>query len=179
MNPRQRGFTLLELVIALAIFALIGLASWRLFDGVVRAERSSSGHERDLRTLQRAVAVIERDVLHVTAQPLLLRQGVLQLQRGNWRNPLDEPRSEVQNVTYRLDHGTLWRESLGADQPVAQRQKLLDEVQAWGWRLYDREQGWRDEWPAGEAQPQALELSVSTRRFPSIRRVLLLPGSAG
>ncbi|MFS9669629.1 type II secretion system protein J, partial [Klebsiella pneumoniae] len=32
---KQRGFTLLELVIALAIFALLGLASWRLFDTTV------------------------------------------------------------------------------------------------------------------------------------------------
>lgn len=113
VTTRQQGFTLLELVIAMAIFAVLGLASWRVFDGVVRAERSSASHEQYMRTLLRAVAVIERDVLQVTVHPLVLEQGVLQLQRGNWRNPLDQPRSELQNVTYRLDQGTLWRESLG------------------------------------------------------------------
>ncbi|MCY1560659.1 Type II secretion system protein J [compost metagenome] len=62
---RQSGFTLLELVIAMAIFALLGLASWGLFDGVVRAQQGTTAHEREFRRLQRAVAVIERDVLQV------------------------------------------------------------------------------------------------------------------
>ncbi|MGE8097389.1 type II secretion system protein GspJ [Pseudomonas fluorescens] len=178
---KQHGFTLLELVIAMAIFALLGLASWRLFDGVVRAERSSSSHERDMRGLQRAIAVIERDALQVTAQPVVLQQNVLQLQRGNWRNPLDEPRSELQNVTYRLDKGTLWRESQPPDQPLVQRQKLLTGVRELRWRLYDQS-GWRSERPPGAGKsvsaPKALEITFSTERFESIRRVLLLPGSA-
>lgn len=58
---KQRGFTLLELVIALAIFTVLGLASWGLFDSVVRVQRGVTTHERELRSLQRAVAVIERD----------------------------------------------------------------------------------------------------------------------
>jgi type II secretion system protein J len=44
---KQTGFTLLELVIAMAIFALLGLASWTLFDGVVRVQQSSMAHERE------------------------------------------------------------------------------------------------------------------------------------
>jgi type II secretion system protein J len=68
---RQAGFTLLELVIALAIFALLGLASWTLFDAVVRVQRSTMTHEGEFRRLQRAVAVIERDLLHVTEQPIM------------------------------------------------------------------------------------------------------------
>lgn len=181
VSNRQQGFTLLELVIAMAIFAVLGLACWRLFDGVIRAERSSSSHERDMRTLQRAIAVIERDALQVTAQPMVLRQGVLQLQRGNWRNPLDQARSEVLNVTYRLDKGTLWRESQGAGQPVPQQQKLLSNVRELQWRMYDDKQGWRSEWSVSRGQPasrpKALEITFSTQRVESIRRVLLLPGS--
>lgn len=59
------------------------------------------------RRLQRAVAVIERDLLHVTGQPIMLEQTQLQWQRGNWRNPLDQARSERQTLTYRLDNGVL------------------------------------------------------------------------
>lgn len=64
---RQSGFTLLELVIAIAIFALLGLASWRLFDGVVRTQQGAGQHEREVRALQRAVGVIERDVWQAVA----------------------------------------------------------------------------------------------------------------
>ncbi|MNY68059.1 Pseudopilin GspJ [compost metagenome] len=87
----------------------------------------------------------------------------------------------MQNVIYRLDRGTLWRESLGADQPIEQRQVVLTEVRELRWRLYDG-QGWRSDWPIKRAQSmpraQALEISFSTARFDQIRRVLLLPGSA-
>lgn len=175
----QSGFTLLELVIAMAIFALLGLASWGLFDSVVRVQQGTSVHERELRHLQRAVAVIERDLLHITEQPLTLRQTVLQLQRSHWRNPLDQPRSERQTLTYRLDNGALWRESQGEGGQPVQRQKLLDDVRALSWRLSDRESGWRSDWPSGRGakSPMALELQVSAGRFETIRRVLLLPGA--
>jgi general secretion pathway protein J len=176
---KQAGFTLLELVIAMAIFALLGLASWGLFDGVVRVQQGTTAHEREFRRLQRAVAVIERDFMHITEQPVVFQKAVLQFQRSHWRNPLDQPRSERQTLTYRLDNGALWRESQGEGQPIVQRQKLLDDVRDLSWRLFGSESGWRSDWPAGrEAKaPLAVELQVSVGRFEAIRRVLLLPGA--
>ena len=176
---RQSGFTLLELVIALAIFAVLGLASWGLFDGVVRVQQGTTAHEREFRRLQRAMAVIERDLMQVTEQPMVLGQRHLQLQRSHWRNPLDQPRSERQTLIYQLEDGVLWRESLGEGTPTPQRQKLLGDVRQLSWRLFDRQRGWRDEWPSSDdaSVPLAVELQVSVGRFDSIRRVLLLPGA--
>lgn len=179
---RQQGFTLLELVIAIAIFALLGLACWRLFDGVVRVERNTAAHQQDLRRLQRALAVIERDAVQINRHPLTLKQNILQLQRGHWRNPLDQPRSELQNVSYHLDGGTLWRISTSVEQPLVQRQALLADVSELTWRVFDGASGWRSEWPVTAtrtaAPPQALEVVVSTGRFEQVRRVMALPGRA-
>ncbi|HEF4760394.1 TPA: type II secretion system minor pseudopilin GspJ [Pseudomonas putida] len=172
---KQTGFTLLELVIAIAIFALLGLASWTLFDGVVRLQQGAIAHERALRSLQRAVAVIERDLLHITEQPIVLEQTQLQWQRSHWRNPLDQPRSERQALTYRLDNGALWRESRGEGTLIVQRQKLLEDVRHLSWRLFDGQAGWRSH---GRVKtPLALEMQVSAGRYEAIRRVLLLPGA--
>ncbi|WP_421524111.1 type II secretion system protein GspJ [Pseudomonas yamanorum] len=176
---KQSGFTLLELVIALAIFALLGLASWRLFDTVVRVQRSTAGHEQDLRRLQRAVGVIERDALQVDSSVIVLSPTVLQLVRTHWRNPQDLPRSERQQVFYRVDNRVLWRESRGLESPTMVRQKLLDDVGFLSWRLYGGENGWSSVWPVGKgaasAPPQALEVVLSAGRFQQIRRVVPLP----
>ncbi|WP_339481002.1 MULTISPECIES: type II secretion system protein GspJ [unclassified Pseudomonas] len=173
---RQSGFTLLELVIAIAIFALLGLASWRLFDSVVRTQQGTGQHERDIRALQRAVGVIERDVWQAVAGSVVLAPGRLQLQRSHWRNPLDQPRSERQTVRYRLEGVALWRDSVGEgeDRPLVQQQKLLDDVHGLSWRVFDRQRGWHSE-TAGDTSPLALELIVSVGRFEQVRRVLLLP----
>lgn len=171
---KQSGFTLLELVIAIAIFALLGLAGWRLFDGVVRTQQGASQHERDIRSLQRAVGVIERDVWQAVAGSIVLAPGNLQLQRSHWRNPLDQPRSERQAVSYRLEGAALWRDSRGEGMATVQRQKLLDDVRSLSWRLFDAQRGWHTE---TAKSPLALELVVSAGRFEQIRRVLLLPGT--
>lgn len=175
----QGGFTLLELVIAIAIFALLGLASWTLFDGVVRVQQGTLSHERELKNLQRAVALIERDLLHIAQQPVLVDPTQLQLVRSNWRNPLDLPRSERQVLTYRLDSGVLWRDSRAEGALSVQHQKLLDNVRDVRWRLYDRQVGWLGDWPSGQAPkaPLFVEMQLSAGRFEAIRRVLLLPGA--
>ncbi|MEG0859139.1 MAG: type II secretion system protein GspJ [Pseudomonas sp.] len=172
MTDRQAGFTLIELVIAIAIFALLGLASWTLFNGVTRMQQGTMTHDQELRNLQRAVAVIERDLLHITEQPIMLDDTQLQLQRSNWRNPLDQPRSERQALTYRFDDGALWRESRGEGTLIVQRQKLLDDVRHLNWRLFDGQTGWLSE--QSDKAPLALEMQVSAGRFEAIRRVLLL-----
>ncbi|MCL6704242.1 type II secretion system protein GspJ [Pseudomonas sp. T1.Ur] len=174
---RQSGFTLLELVVALAIFALLGLAGWRLFDGVARVQQGAGDHERDIRALQRAIGIIERDVWQAVAGSVKLLSPVqLQLQRSHWRNPLDQPRSERQSVTYRLEGPALWRDSHGEGAVHLQQQRLLDNVRSLSWRLYDPRHGWHAA-PPDDAAPLALELVISSGRFEQVRRVLLLPGA--
>jgi general secretion pathway protein J len=180
---KPAGFTLIELLIAMAIFVVLGLACSRLFDGVANAERSSVAHQQALRSLMRAVAVIERDVLQVVErQPgrtFHLEQGLLNFERGNWRNPLDQARSELQGVSYTIEQETLWRYSRSAEQTTTQRQKLLEGVTDVRWRLFDEKQGWRTDWPFTAGKPlataQALELEFSLLRFGQIRRVFALP----
>lgn len=168
----QKGFTLLELLIALALFSLLAMGCWRLFDTLLRAERQSSEQARELRQLQRAVAVIERDVLHaMPAKGVHLSPGLLNLQRLGWRNPLDQARSEWQEVTYSVEQNELWRYSR-ADSGEQQRQRLLAELGELRWQVLDRAGVWRS---GGQVHnPRAVELLFSAGRYREVRRVMPL-----
>lgn len=180
----QRGFTLLEVLLALVLTSLIGLACWRLFDSVLRSEAASRSHAQALGQMQRAVAVIESDVRHALFAPgtcanaygVGLHAQRLHWLRGGVRNPLDAPRSDLRQVEYTLQNGTLWRHARTFEHAPGQPQRLLDGVSKLRWRLYAEGQGWQVQWPvpAGPGQtPQALELLVSAGALREVRRVML------
>lgn len=99
---RSAGFTLLELLIAIAIFALLALGTYRMLDSVLASDRATRAQEQQLRELVRAMAAIERDLQQVNPRPVRDAYGEwrgalvgesgdndsVELSRGGWRNPL-------------------------------------------------------------------------------------------
>lgn len=180
MINEVRGFTLLELLIALALFALLGVACAGLLHSVLRSERDSAAYVREMRGLQRALAVIERDLLQARSAAgraaVVLDGNLLNLQRGNWLNPLEQPRSDWQEVSFTLQEGSLWRYSQG-DRQSAERQLLLAQVATLGWRVLGQDEVWHARWPVARSRPLAVELTLSSPLVSDIRRVFLLPGA--
>ena len=61
MKP-QHGFTLLELMVAMAIFAMLAVAGWQVFDGVSRARERAQIHADNLAVLQYAYLQLQQDM---------------------------------------------------------------------------------------------------------------------
>lgn len=59
---QQRGFTLLELMVAMAIFAMLAVAGWQVFDGVNRARERAQFHADNLAVLQYAYLQLQQDM---------------------------------------------------------------------------------------------------------------------
>lgn len=196
-----RGFTLLELLIAIAIFALLGLGTYRMLDSVLQTDKVTRAHELQLRELVRAMAAFERDVLQVQARPVRdpfgdvraallgedLENPSLELTRSGWRNPLGQPRADLQRVRWQLS-GEQWQRQYWtvldqAQDSQPQVQKALEGVTALQLRYLDEQGSWQTNWPPQEsnqaealtALPQAVELVLQHRRYGEIRRLLRLP----
>lgn len=123
----QRGFTLIEILIAMAIFTLIGLASTGLLTTVIDSNDISEDRFAKLQLLQRAMITIERDLQQAVPrairyngekQDMVMAGGKLDgsdddgigFVRGGWHNPqLMLPRSTLQYVAYRLNENRLER----------------------------------------------------------------------
>ncbi len=61
----QRGFTLLELMVAMAIFAMLAVAGWQVFDSVNRARARAQFHADHLAVLQYAYLQLQQDMAQV------------------------------------------------------------------------------------------------------------------
>lgn len=59
---QQHGFTLLELMVAMAIFAMLAVAGWQVFDGVSRARERAQSHADHLAVLQYAYLQLQQDM---------------------------------------------------------------------------------------------------------------------
>lgn len=63
----QQGFTLLELMVAMAIFAMLAVAGWQVFDSVNRARERAQFHADNLAVLQYAYLQLQQDMGQVVA----------------------------------------------------------------------------------------------------------------
>lgn len=65
---KARGFTLLEMVVAIALFAVISAIAYGGLNQFFKARERLLGHQDDLRRLQTAFALIEQDFRYLSAR---------------------------------------------------------------------------------------------------------------
>lgn len=144
IRPRQRGFTLIELVVAMAIFAILSLAAWKVFDGLVKTRDRATLAANILSKQQAAYAQMLRDFSQAVprstrkdqqARAALLSDGQsVEFTRIGVIDPLLVGKSPMERVRYTLQDGSLWRLVYAQADDLSQQQpsktRLLGAVES-------------------------------------------------
>lgn len=196
---KHKGFTLLEVLIAIAIFSIISLSSFSIFDTVLKGDEISKQRSERHNELQRAFLIIERDVLQIARRSIRLNgesplnnflqtsgdaftsdEQALAFVRHGWTNPnLLLPRSDMQVVAYRLVDETLERlhfnfvDAVVGEEPKVRQ--LIKNISELAFEYYDGKK-WQETW-SEKSLPFAIAIEVDTKDYGVIRRQFLVAGS--
>ena len=109
------GFTLIEVLVAISVFAVISAGVYRVLSGMVLTQEKVVTHAQSLRELQRAMSVLSADMEQLSPRDIKLPNDdrepaliadvddyLLVFTRQGVRNPLLLNRSSLQRVAYSL-----------------------------------------------------------------------------
>jgi len=182
MQMRARGFTLIEVVIAMFIAAIMFAIGYGAINQALRDRDSLNVSQERVTEIQRGMRVIAQDFAQTIARaardtsgtgqlmPAMLATGssdiIVTFTRAGWSNPAGIQRPAEQRVRYRFFDGDLVREHWLSVDPALntepRQRTLLTKVSAVEIRFLDPvSRQWRTDWPSGGATGQVAPNAVS------------------
>jgi len=169
VNPvtrsNQQGFTLLELLIASVIFAIMAIMAYGGLNNVIKNSESSTRELDRMKQVQQCIAVLNRDLSQIISRPIRDEFGnekpyidaensidnLVEFTRGGQTNPAGLLRSTLQRVAYRFDEDKLLRlqwPQLDRTQEMEPKETILiDNVENVVIRFLDQNAEWQEQWP--------------------------------
>lgn len=204
-----KGFTLLEILVALVVFTMIGLSSHVVLTTVLETDEISTERFQSLQNLQRAMILIERDIQQATARSVRVQGKANQIVisgslnafdsdadgiafvRAGWHNPkMVLPRSTLQAIGYRLQSGALQRvysnyvdNVIGAEPKVRTLMTDIEDLQFQFRVSRNKSNSSSDNiWQdsyTGTELPYAIAIELVSMEFGLIRREFAIPTTLG
>lgn len=200
LKSNNQGFTLLEVLIAIAIFSVISMASFSIFETVLNSDAISKERTDRINELQRGFLIIERDMLQIARRSVRFNGEAPQKEflhtdnesfssdekgigfvRHGWTNPgLLLPRSDMQSVAYRLNESVLERlhfnfvDAVLGEEP--KNRPLISQVEKLDFEFYDGKK-WQKKLPKNTL-PMAIAIELETTDYGVIRRQFLVAGDS-
>ena len=193
----SKGFTFIEMLLAAAICAFVGLASAAALSSVTQTDELSQQASERLVQLQRTMLMLERDFMQISVRYvridgeapaknrlygerfLLDSEGHgVSFTRQGWRNPgMILPRSEIQTVAYRLQEGTLQRLFTLYPDAVTGTEPKIQVLQSGltGFEVhYLQGEDWQERWQDANF-PKAVRVTLTDESLGNLQRIFILP----
>ncbi len=178
---RTNGFTLVELLIAVAIFATVALMAGTGLRSVLSARDIAEDNADRLSELQRGMNIIQSDIEQIInrkvrdeyGDPLPAIEGsssdsYIIFTRTGTQNPLKLRRSSLQRVAYLIDDTDLIRQAWyyvdGTIADTAQESIIITDVDTLEFAFLNESDQWEEQWPtAGSANTST---STTNKKMP-------------
>ncbi|HHH44664.1 MAG TPA: type II secretion system protein GspJ [Gammaproteobacteria bacterium] len=199
MIRSHRGFTLLELLVSLSIFALIGVMAYSGLQTVMQQQHSTEAASQRLADLQKAYRIMQRDLEQIVSRKIRNEYGDsvdelvggrgftgVEFSRAGYPNPAGFLRSDLQRVAYVPDQDVLlrqtWRVLDRAQDSLPDEQVLVEGINRFTMRFLNASNQWVESWPATpgpsgspESLPQAVEVELELERLGVVNWIFRLP----
>ncbi|TQV73924.1 type II secretion system protein GspJ [Aliikangiella marina] len=199
-RSKVAGFTLIEIMVAMAIMALIGVGALTLLNAATNSGNKIKTEGNRLNDVQRAFLFISNDMQQVTTRQVRDEFGdklpsiksdlqastpFIRLTRLGRRNPAQLPRSNLEHLMYTVEDKTLIRSSYqyadGMSENYALKRPILKNVEDMKIKFYDGEE-WQDYWPLTEdpednqfdALPLAIRMQLELTDYGVLERIYVV-----
>lgn len=180
-----RAFTLIEVLVALAIFAMLAALAYGALNQTLASAEFLNDRLDRLQALQRTMRLLTDDLQQLAPRPVRSELGdglgaaldtgfqsgfAIELTKSGWNNPAVFPRSTLQRAAYRIEDDELlryhWRvlDRTLSNEPIGV--VLLDGVEGLAFRFLQDNGEWSDQWPplnrpgplGARQRPRAIEI---------------------
>lgn len=197
----MRGFTLIEILVALAISSLLAVMAYGGLGTILDAREQTDYSAKRLQQIQKTFLWLKRDSEQTIIRTIRDEYGDyqrafiaaehgryrLELTRGGYRNPAQLPRSSLQRVAYSLEENNLqrltWSYLDRAQDAQPLKANLLEDVNSLSFRFLDADREWHVSWPPVNTQqdatvqlPIAMEVSLELEDWGRLTRLFLMVG---
>ena len=196
---RSTGFTLIEVLVAMAIFAVLAALSYMALSATLGNSELLNNRMDRLQAIQRTMRYLSNDLATAVPRPVRDDLGdgylpavmvsaandfALAVTHGSWTNPAGLPRSTQQRSVYLLDEDKLLRvyytvlDSTFSNDAIAT--EILDGVVSLEFNLIQDNGESTDQWPPNGSQgirrerlrPRAVEIILTLETEGEIRRII-------
>lgn len=193
---KYSGFTLIEMVIAVAIFAVMMVIAFPGLTHIAKVGDQVGKSNRRVSELQFAVTYLNRDWMQVSPRKILNQYGTeehnivlvdntIRFTHSGWSNQFQDDenkRSELQRVEYLVKDEQLirryWRslDQIAGEEPIST--VLLEDVELFEIHFINSAEESINTWPVSTgiiSPPIALRVKLELKEFGQVHRIMEVP----